>query len=411
MFKFEQNLLSMKIGILREGKTPPDKRVPLSPEQCKWIIDNKAVSLVVQSSPIRKFKDSDYRSLGVEVVEDVLDCDILLGVKEVPESDLIAGKHYFFFSHTYKKQPYNRALLQTILAKKVKLTDWEMIEDKSGKRLIAFGRYAGIVGCYNAFYAYGEKTGAFSLKRAESCEDRVELEKELKKVILPANYKIVITGMGRVAHGAEEIVKALGLKKVSPSEFKAETFKEAVYTQLSITDYNKPMNGSEFDKSLFYEDASSFESAFMDYSGVAQMYIACHFWDSSAPFIYTREDCKHKDWTIDIVADISCDIDGPVASTLRPSTIADPLYGYDPTSEQEVAFDAEGAITVMAVDNLPCELPKDASVAFGQMFLDHVLEPLLGNDPDNIIDRASETNFEGKLSPKFAYLQSYVDGE
>ena len=400
----------VKIGIIKEGKNPPDKRVALSPSQCEYILNNYPdVEVFVQASDIRKFKDEEYQKLGVAVVDSVEDCDILIGVKEVPIEQLIPNKKYLFFSHTFKEQPYNRELLKAVLDKNIQLIDWEVIKDKKGRRLIAFGRYAGIVGCYNGFLAYGKKSGAYSLKPAHQCDDRADMEAQLVNVKLPNNFKIVITGHGRVGGGAMEIIEKLNLKEVDSPEFLAQDFNEPVFTQLAVDEYNAKADGSSFSKRDFYNDPSNFVSTFNQYASIADIYIACHYWDSEAPFIFTREDAKAKDWKIQVVADISCDIDCAIASTLRPSTIADPLYGYNPITESEDDYMKEGVIGVMAVDNLPCELPLDASVDFGEMFLEHVLEPLTGDDPDNIIGRASET-LNGELTEHFAYLGDYVNG-
>ena len=375
----------IKLGIIREGKTPPDKRVALSPEQCEYILNNYPdVEVFVQKSEIRKFKDEQYAKLGVAVVDTVEDCDVLIGVKEVPINELIPNKKYIFFSHTFKEQPYNRDLLKAILAKKIQLIDWEVITNAKGQRLIAFGRYAGIVGCYNGFLAYGLKHGLYSLKRANECEDRAEMEAQLENIKLPSNFKLVITGSGRVGGGALEIIHKMNMKEVSPAEFLTKSFNEPVFTQLNVGDYNKRKDGNSFNKKEFFNDPLNYESDFLKYAKVANMYVACHYWDSRAPFIFTREDAKNKDWNISLVADVSCDIDCAVASTLRPSTIADPLYGYNPNTEQEDDFYSNETIGVMAVDNLPCELPKDASVDFGKMFIEHVLEPLRGTIPKTL---------------------------
>ena len=400
----------VKIGIIKEGKNPPDKRVALTPSQCEYILNNYPdVEVYVQASNIRKFKDEEYQKLGVAVLESVEDCDILIGVKEVPIEQLIPNKKYLFFSHTFKEQPYNRELLKAVLDKNIQLIDWEVIKDTKGRRLIAFGRYAGIVGCYNGLLAYGKKSGTYNLKPAHECDDRADMEAQLVNVKLPSNFKIVITGHGRVGGGAMEIINKLGLKEVNSPDFLIKDFNEPVFTQLAVDEYNAKADGSSFSKADFYNDPSNFVSVFNQYASIADMYIACHYWDSEAPYIFTRDDAKAKNWNIKIVADISCDIDCAIASTLRPSTITDPLYGYNPITESEDDFMKEGVIGVMAVDNLPCELPLDASVDFGEMFLEHVLEPLIGNDPDDIIGRASETK-NGQLTEHFAYLRNYVDG-
>ena len=401
----------MKIGIIKEGKTPPDKRVPLSPTKCQEIKQKyPQINLVVQKSNIRKFKDEDYANAGIDLVDEVTDCDVLLGVKEVPVEDLIASKKYFFFSHTFKKQPYNRDLLQAIIGKNIQLIDWETITNSNGQRLIAFGRFAGIVGCFNGLLGYGLKTKRYKLKSAHLCEDRNEMEGELSMLDLPKNFKLVITGGGRVSGGAIEVLEKTNIKRVSPEDFLSTNFGEPVYTQLDVEDYVKRDDGAFFDIPAFFKNPSGHSSNFMRYAAAADVYVACHYWDNRSPFIFSRDDVKNPDWNISLVADVSCDIDGPVATTLRPSTIANPFYGYDAQSEEEVDFYKEDCIGVMAVDNLPCELPKDASVSFGEMFIEHVLEPLLGNDPEDIIYRASETK-DGKLTPHFAYLQDYLEGK
>ena len=400
----------MKIGVIREGKVPPDKRVPLTPNQCREVMDrHPEVEVIVQSSPIRALNDDAYRAAGVVVQDDVSECDVLIGVKEVPKDQLIPNKTYFYFSHTIKMQPYNRDLLLRMMAMNIRMVDYEVITAPKGPRLIGFGRYAGIVGCYNGFLAYGKKTGAYSLKPAHQCADRKELDRELGKVVLPKDFKVVLTGFGRVGRGAAEVIATLGIKEVSSAEYLNGSFDEPVYTQINVTEYNARKDGEEFTRQDFYRDPEGFESTFMNYAGVSDMYVACHYWDSRSPFIFTREDVRKPEWNLKVVADISCDIDGPVATTLRPSTIADPLYGYDPITEQETPLEADGAVAVMAVDNLPCELPKDASEDFGNEFMNKVLPHLLNGDGEEIIKHATICE-KGDLTATFEYLRDYVDG-
>lgn len=402
----------IKLAIIREGKNPPDKRVPLTPKQCVEVsekFDN--VEIYVQTSQVRAFPDTAYSDLGFPVVEDITHCDIMIGVKEVNIEDLIPNKKYLFFSHTYKKQPYNRKLLQAILDRKIQLIDYEVLTDTKERRIIGFGRYAGIVGCYNGFLAYGKKHGLYNLKPANQCEDRVELEEEIKKINLPAGTKIVATGFGRVGNGAREIFASAGLKEVNPEEFLTQEFDEAVFTQLKVDDYFAREDGQPFDKSAFFESGAGHVSTFKRYLKVANMYVACHYWDSSSPFIFTREDLKDSEIKTTVVSDISCDIDGPVASTIRPSTIADPLYGYNPNTETEADFMAEGSIGVQAVDNLPCELPKDASEDFGNELIKSIFPSLFGSDDEGIIERASETDLTGNLTPRYQYLEDYLAGK
>ncbi len=400
----------MKFGIIRERKNPPDRRVVLSPEACQNVLSHfPKAEILVESSPIRVFSDDEYRKKGVEVVENMDSCEVLLGVKEVPIDALIPDKKYFFFSHTIKKQPYNRKLLRAILEKNIELYDHEVITNPKGQRLVAFGRYAGIVGAYNGFRAFGLKHGLFQLPKAETLTDQQALIAELKKIQLP-NIKILLTGRGRVGMGAKEMLDAMGLKKVGVSEYLKDTFEEPVYCQIDASDYNKRKDGVRGNKADFFKNPGEYESNFFRFAKVTDFYIAGHFYGDGAPYLYTREDVKHPDFNISVVADISCDIDGPVATTIRPSTIANPIYGYDPLTETETDFMKNDAIAVMAVDNLPCELPRDASNGFGEAFSKYVIPAFFNGDADGILERARMTQ-KGKLTARFAYLQDYVDGK
>lgn len=401
----------MKFGIIREGKNPPDRRVPMSPRQCLLFLESFPQSqLVIQPSPIRCFSDQEYLDAGLTLQEDLSDCEVLLGVKEVPQEMLIPQKTYLFFSHTYKKQPYNRDLLRSIIEKKIRLIDYEMLKEPSGKRVIGFGRYAGIVGCYNAFRAYGEMTGTYQLKPAHQCFDRREMEGELVKVKLPQNFRIALTGAGRVAGGAMEVLSALKITHVYPEEFVREDFnKEPVFSQLNVQDYFKREDGKPFSRKDFYADNQGYISNFLTYAEHADMYIACHYWADGSPLIFSREEARDSRFNIKLVSDISCDIDGPVASTLEPSTIANPFYGYDPQQEQVVKLGTPGSIGVSAVDNLPGELPRDASEDFGNELIKNVFPHFFNGDPDMVLAKATETTLEGELSDYYSYLQDYID--
>ncbi len=402
---------TVKLGIIREGKVPPDKRVPLTPEQCKSLLEEYPnLEILVQPSPIRAYTDQEYIDAGIPMSEDLSDCDVIIGVKEVNIEDLIPNKKFMFFSHTIKKQPYNRDLLQAIVDKKIQLIDYEVLKDTSNKRILGFGRYAGIVGCYNGFLTYGLKHGLYTLKPAHECRDRKEVEQELKKVQLPQNAKIILTGFGRVGHGAREILAQLPIKEVDPEVFTTQEFDGPVFTHLEVCDYYAKRDGGAFDKKEFYADPSSYKSTFSRFLSHADMYIPCHYWSDKADFIITRDDLKAKDVRLSVVADISCDIDCAVACTIRPSKISDPIYGYNPHTESEADFKEEGVIAVMAVDNLPCELPLDASEDFGSELIKEVLPSLLGDDSDKIIARASETSLEGGLTEYFSYLEGYLAG-
>jgi alanine dehydrogenase len=404
-------MTKIRIGIIKEGKIPSDKRVPLTPDRCIELMEKYPnVKIYVEPSNVRAIKDEEYTQLGIPVVDDLSDCDILMGVKEVNVEDLIPHKKYLFFSHTYKKQPYNRKLLKAILDKKIQLIDYELLKDKNNKRIIGFGRYAGIVGCYNGFRTYGLKHNLYNLKPANECFDRKEMEGELSKVKLPSDFKLVLTGYGRVGHGAREILDLLPIKEVETEAYLSQQFTSPVYTQLEVHDYNKRKDNSPFNKSDFYENPTDFESNFFRFTQVSNMYVSCHFWGNNSPYILTKENLQDATNKITVVADISCDFDEPIACTIRPSTIVSPIYGYNPITGLEDEFQKEGVIAVMAIDNLPCELPKDASCDFSKNLIEFVFPLLLGdNDPDKVIERASETNLNGELMPNFKYLESYLN--
>ncbi len=398
----------MKIGILREGKIPPDKRVALIPEQCEKAIESfPNLEIVVQPSEIRAYKQNEYTKYGIKFQEDLSDCDVLIGVKEVNIEELIPNKKYIFFSHTYKLQPYNKDLLRAILDKKIQLIDYELMT-KNGERVIAFGRYAGIVGIYNGLKGYNKKLNKNKLTPAHECHNMSEMLDELIKLRFDPPIKILITGHGRVAHGAIEVLKKAKIKEVSNEDFINKNFETTVFTILAVDAYCSRISDDQFDLDEFYTNPEGYKSDFMKYAKHTDLYVACHYWDPRSPIIFTKEDARSPEFRIKMIADISCDINGPIASTLRSSTIQDPYYGYDPVLEKEVDFYDDNSIGVMAVDNLPCELPRDASRSFGKSFLEHILPALMGNDPEKIIDRASETDLQGNLMPDFEYLKDYV---
>jgi saccharopine dehydrogenase (NAD+, L-lysine-forming) len=397
-----------KIGIIREGKVPPDHRVALTPQQCELVKAQFDVDVVVQPSPIRKYADSEYTSVGISLQEDLSDCDLIIGVKEVPIDMLIPGKSYMFFSHTFKKQPYNAKLLKAILDRRIRLIDYEVIKGTNKKRLIGFGRYAGIVGAYHAFRAFGMKHDLYAIKAPHECHDRRELEEQLSLVKLPQQMRVVVTGFGRVGHGAEEILKLLPLRRVTEAEFLSESFNEPVYTHLDTEEYYVRKDKGGFDKADFYNNPQLYQSSLPETVRSSDLYIACHLWASGNPVLISQSDLQHPAWKCRVIADVSCDVGGPIASTLRASTIADPLYGYNPDTGTESDWNLQNAICVMAIDNLPCELPKDASEDFGNELISKVFPHLFNGDKEEIIWHATETTLNGELTPHFAFLKEYA---
>ena len=401
---------TMKFGIIKERKNPPDRRVVFTPEELVRLKnEHPEAQIKVESSDIRVFSDEQYSNLGIEIGTDMTYCDVLFGVKEVPIEALIPNKKYFFFSHTIKFQPFNRKLLQAILEKNIELYDHETIVDSKNRRLIGFGRYAGIVGAYNGFRAFGIKYDLFNLPKAETLKSKDDLVVRLKRQTLP-NIKILLTGHGKVGMGAKEILDGIKLKEVSVADFLSKNYSEPVYCQIDVLEYNKRIDGKVLDNEDFYKNPQEYISDFERFTQVTDVYMAGHFHGNGAPDILTHEMLNSPKNKIQIVADISCDVGGPIACTIKASTIAEPFFGYLPSEHKEVPFTHPGSIMVMSVDNLPCELPKDASEGFGEMFMQHVIPAFFNYDRDGILARAKMTE-NGKLTERFKYLQEYVDGK
>lgn len=401
----------LKIGVIREDKVPVDKRSPLTPAQCQQVANRFGVEVKIQKSDVRVFENEEFKQSGLDLVDDISDCDILLGVKEVPTEKLIPEKTYFFFSHTIKEQEYNRELLQTILKKKIKLVDYECLQDpKTSQRIVAFGRFAGIVGAYNTIWTFGKRYNLFKIRRAHECFDLADMKTEFEKVELPA-IKIAITGGGRVAKGAMEVLYGMNILQVTPFEFLNERFDYPVFAQLNSHTYHTKKDGTPFNRNEFHSNPEQYEGDFLKYAKVADVLIAGAYWDPRSPVLFKKEDAMLPDFKTRIIGDITCDIEGSIPSTKQPATVDNPVYDYNPNTDTvEPEFSDESNITVMAVDNLPCELPRDASESFGYELIENVLPHLLGDDNEEVIKNATIAE-DGKLTEKYSYLQGFVDGK
>ncbi|MBC6991187.1 NAD(P)-dependent oxidoreductase [Hymenobacter sp. BT491] len=399
----------VKIGLIREGKIPADRRVPLTPKKCVEVQTTfPNVQIVVQESPIRSYSDQEYRDLGIEVRADISDCDILMGVKEVPVNQLIANKTYLFFSHTVKKQPANRELLRQVLKKNITLVDYELLTNDREERIVAFGRYAGIVGAYNGLLTYGRKFNLYELKPAWQCVDMDDMQEEFFKVKKLPPIKMAVTGSGRVAQGALEVLDRMGIRRVSVYDYLYLDFREPVYAQLRSSDYNARLDGRVWDTPDFHHNPHLYKSTFDKFLPVTDLLIACAYWHPTAPKLFTEEDTRRPDFRITTIADVTCDVNGSIPCTKRASSIADPAFDYNPqTGQLEAPYSRPDNITVMAVDNLPCELPRNASRDFGRQLIDNVFPHLVGSQSDEVIERATIAR-NGKLTERYQYLSDYV---
>jgi saccharopine dehydrogenase (NAD+, L-lysine-forming) len=397
------------VGLLREGRTPPDRRVALTPKKCVELQTTyPGLRVRVQPSPHRAYSDQEYRDLGIEVAEDLLPCDLLLAVKEVPVDQLLPGKTYLFFSHTVKQQPRNRELLRAVLRLGITLIDYELLTNAAGERIVAFGRFAGIVGAYNGLLTYGRKHGLYDLKPAHLCIDMEDMQEEYFKVKALPPIKIAVTGSGRVAGGALEVLDKMGLRQVSVHDYLHRDFRQPVYAQLRSSDYHRRRDGRAWDTAHFHAHPEAYESDFARFLPLTDLLIACAYWHPAAPRLFTEADTQQPDFKINTIADVTCDVDGSIPLTKRSSTIAAPAFDYNPnTGELEAAYSRPENITLMAVDNLPCELPRNASRDFGRQLLDQVFPHVLGGDGAGVLARATIAQ-RGQLCPRYDYLADYV---
>lgn len=399
----------LTIGIVRETRIPPDHRVAISPMLCVELSQQYDIRFLVQPSPFRVFKDEEYENLGIELKEDLSECNVLFGVKEVHPEALLPDKTYFFFSHTTKKQPHNKRLLQTVLEKGITLIDYEEITDSSKKRLVAFGHFAGMVGAYNALLHYGLRQGYYQLKPAYHCFDFKEMVGEMDKIKLPP-VKIALTGDGRVGSSAKEILQLADIQEVTVQQYLTEQFDVPVFCQLKSEDYYQRKDGKPWDTAHFHAHPTAYISQFLRFAYMTDILVAGAFWNPLAPKLFELSDTQQQEFRIKLIADVTCDINGSIPTTVKASSIVDPVYDYNPHNGQvALPYSDPAHITVMAVDNLPCELPRDASESFARQLAQNVFYNLMETDEDLVLQRATIVK-KGKLTIKYAYLSDYTMG-
>jgi saccharopine dehydrogenase (NAD+, L-lysine forming) len=398
----------IKIGLIREGKVPIDKRTALSPKNCVELMHKfPEIEVVVQPSKIRIYLDEEYKAMQIPLKEDLSDCDFILGIKETPIYELIAGKTYCFFSHTIKKQTSNQKLFQNLSAKKCTLIDYECMRNAKGLRLISFGHFAGLVGAYNTIKTYGHRYRLFELKPAHLCYDYAEMRLNFKKIKLKA-IKIALNGGGNVAEGAVQLLENLKIKQVNIHDFLTKTYNFPVFCQIHSEHYHTKTGTNFFDKKDFYKNPSQYSSDFIKFAQKADILIECAYWNPAAPRLFERSQMKSNDFKIKVIGDITCDVNGSVPSTLKSTSIDNPVYDYNPfTEDLEIPYSNERNITVMAIDNLPCELSRDASEDFGKQLIQHFFPALIQNDSEKIIQNATILK-SGNLTQRYLYLADYL---
>jgi alanine dehydrogenase len=401
----------LKIAVIREGKIPQDTRTPLAPKYARELMDHfPEVEVLVESSPIRCYSDEEYRRLNITVTDDIADCDLFIGVKEVPDHLLVPGKAYMFFSHTIKKQPHNRHLLQAILSKKIRLIDYELLTDDNCVRLIGFGHYAGLVGAHYALLMWGKRNKYYEIKPAVRCRDLKDMISQYKGLYFDSP-RIIITGKGRVGNGAQAVMQAAGIRFIEPAEYLLnKVYSDTVYTQIDANLIHCRKDGGLFSFDHFFTHPESYKSCFLKYTAISDILINAIYWDKRSPRLFEEADIHKKSFRIRTISDISCDINGSVPITKRASAISDPVFGYDLRNDSECLPYLQHTIDMMTVDNLPNELPRDASNAFSEVMINKILPLYIESPFDDTITRASIAE-KGELIPYYAYLQEWVDGK
>jgi len=394
----------LTIGLIREGKSPADNRVALTPAHCRFLHKNfPAIKVIAQHSDTRCYSDAEYRSAGVDVRDDMSGCDLLLGIKEVPEKMLIPGKTYLFFSHTKKLQPHNQQLFRAILDKKITLIDYECLVHEDGQRVLGFGFFAGIVGAHNGILAYGKRTGAYSLTRVHESRDYRQLIRTYFGLKLP-NIKIAVTGSGRVAHGVLEVMNLMGVTEVEPDEYLERNFSYPVYVQLKGADLYTHKQLKTYKREHFHTHPEEYRSRFLPYIHSTDILMNGVYWAENVPRLFESADISET-FSIDTIADITDDEHGSVPINLGDQTIEDPVYGVDKTTKEKTAPYLPTSIDIMAVGNLPNELPRDASQYFGEQLIKFVLEDVMkGGSP--LLDRATIVK-AGKITEGYGYMEEY----
>jgi alanine dehydrogenase len=394
------------LGLIKEGKVPSDNRVALTPKQCKWLlVQHPDWDILVESSTTRCYKDIEYQREGIKVVDDITAADILLGIKEVPKTQLIPNKTYLFFSHTKKAQSFNQALFHTMMDKNITLIDYECLEHEDGQRLIGFGFFAGIVGAHNGIMAYGNRTKEFTLGRVKDVKDYMELIHTYFGLKLPP-IKIAVTGSGRVAHGILEIMNLMDVQQVEPDEFKSRKYAYPVYVHLKGKDLYKRKDNEFYERNDFHQNPEAYECLFKEYLPYAQILMNGVYWEKGIPPLFNMEDLKMEESVLTTIADITDDAFGSVPCNLGDASSEDPIYGVQIETCQKCNPYHYNCVDIMAVGNLPNELPRDASRFFGEQLIKYVIEDLV-NGGNSIIEKATMLD-KGKLTPYYAYLSDYA---
>jgi alanine dehydrogenase len=409
---------TITLAILRESRVD-ENRTPFTPPQISNLLNKfPNLKIIVQPSNRRCFKDEDYLKAGAQIADYLSPADIIFGVKEVDISTLIKDKTYLFFSHTSKVRQYidqvikdtaiiyKKELLKEVIKKNITLIDYENVRDVSGEgyRYLGFGRFAGIIGAYNTLNLYLKLFNKQQLPRAFE----VNNYEQIKKLISKQNFnkiKILLTGSGRASKGAIEMLKYSNIRQVTLNDYLKKKYNKAIFCNISAKKHVERKDGKDSSDQDFILNSQEYNSKVKNYLFDTDMFIACHYWEPKLPKLFSPKQINEFK-NLKIIGDVTCDINGSVPTTIRSTSIAKPYYSIDTDTMKEIVLGNKG-IAVMAVDNLPSELPRDSSEEFGDSIISEILPYLIDKD-DGRIERAT-TASNGKFFSKFSYLNKFIN--
>lgn len=430
------------IGIRHEDKYKMERRAPLTPGQVEKLVKQKKLDFVVQSSAKRVFSEDEYLQAGAEVAEDLKKCSVIFGVKEMPIEFFEKGKTYVFFSHVIKGQSYNMPMLKQMMELKCNLIEYEKVVDEQGKRLIFFGRYAGLAGMINSLWALGLRLKDYrlgtKLSKLKQAKDYHSLNEAKEAVSLVGQqiaedgitselrpYVVAFTGYGNVSQGAQEILNWLPVKEITPEKLLTLHQRKKLPDNLIYKvvfkeeDLVERIDGTPFDLQDYYTHPENYRGKFEQYLPYISVLINCVYWDPKYPRLVTKQAIKklfaNGRPKLTVIGDISVDVEGSIECTLKPATIEKPIYIYDPETETISDGHDKDGMLVMAVDILPAELPRDASESFGEVLINFV-KPIADADFDELFEdldlpRAIKKALilhNGELTPEYTYLEKYL---
>jgi alanine dehydrogenase len=431
------------IGIRREDKSRWERRVPVTPEDARKLKEEHGVEVWVQPSPIRAFSEKEFTQAGATVQEDLSPCPVIFAVKEMPLDFFKPGKTYVFFAHVIKGQAYNMPMLKRMLDLGCNLIDYEKVTDEKGRRLIFFGQHAGIAGMIETLWALGQRLDWEGIPNpfsqlghtyeykdlAEAKEAVSKVGEKLKAEGLPEPVTPLICGIagyGNVARGVWEILDLLPIEEIEPKEVTslakgpdhaANVIYKVVFKEEHTVEPISP--GDRFELQDFYDHPEKYRNKFQSYLPYLTLIVNCIYWEEKYPRLVTKEYLKQLYSAgkprLRVIGDISCDIEGAIECTIRSTEPDEPVFVYNPfTGEATSGYEGEGPV-VMAVDILPSELPRDASVDFSGV-LSEFTPAIAKADlsvPFEQLELPPEIKraviaYHGELTPDYRYIEEFL---